>query len=352
MSVYNFNGSIIQNVYDLDGLLLSQAYDLSGTELMGDTPTPSPDEPFVKTTLAYDSNYMINTAWLNNATTQRNALIQAYNSSNDSIPFFIQTDGHGRYNEGNKGCHNIAEATMGYIRNIQLGDYASYYSNGNNPSKHNQTKQGIEKYLSVMGNHEFLNNNSADAELADLPTLINSYTPNDAILCNQIYGDYKVLDAKYNVKYLVPQPYKPDETSSKGFIWRLYPVQYEWIIDELEANDGYDIVYLQHQAVGTDTLPILQARKNKESGTFTDSQGNTYSYDFSNTESELLCTLHGHHHAESYVDKETRGFPTYVADWFGNDYTCTYGLIDRANKKLMLWKFSRSSASNVLELDL
>ncbi len=367
MPVYNIDGVAKNVAFNRLGVQLSQAYDINGNELLnggGD------DDEFIKTILPYDTNYIINSAWLGNAQIQRDALISAYTVSEDAIPFFIQTDGHGRLNEGNKGCHNLAEETMKYIRNIQLGDYASYYYDGSNPSSHSRTSSGIEKYIGVMGNHEFLNNNSADALLADLPTLVASYTPSDAVLGSATYGCYKVLDSKYNVKYLVTQPHIPDENDSKGFIWKITDEQYEWLIDELESNDGYDVVIIQHEPLnatytktdGTGTSgqsfanmsigEILSARKAKGNGTYTDSDGIVHSYDFRNVESDLLCALHGHTHKEMYLEKDVLGFPVYVADWFGNDYTCCYGLIDRTNQKLMIWKFSKSETSNILELNL
>ena len=367
--IYNVSGSNISSAYDRSGSALPQAYDVAGNPLL-DGGGGGGDDEFIKTILPYDSNYMINASWLENATTQRNALITAYQASEDAIPFFIQTDGHGRYNEGNKGCHNLAEETMGYIRNIQLGDYGSYYSNGNNPINHANTSLGISKYLTVMGNHEFLNNNSDDAELADLTKLVPSYTPPEAILGNAIYGYYKLLDDKYSVKYLVTQTHIPDSSDSKGFVWMITEDQYQWLINELESNDGYDIVVIQHEPLNgtyahtsSDTThtanftgisigEILAARKAKTSGTFTDSDGNEYTYDFTSCTGDLLCSLHGHHHNEAYMTKTTLGFPVYLADWFGRNYTCAYGLIDRDAGKLKIWRFTRYVAADVLELDL
>lgn len=361
MATYSLNGEQISNVYDLTSLNLNQAYDIQGNELL---------DEFIKTILSYDTNYIITNAWLANATTQRDALLTAFNATTDGIPFFIQTDGHGRYNEGNKGCHNLAEPIMEYVRNIQLGDYESFYYDGNNPSDHARTSNGIEKYISAMGNHEFMNNNTEDALLADLPTLIASYTPSDGALGSSVYGCYKVIDTKYNVKYLITQPHIPNASKTAGFEYKITSVQYEWLIDELEANDGYDVVVIQHEPPNgtyintTDDSTytysftnmsigeILSARKAKTSGTYTDSDGVSNSYDFTNCTTDLLCVLSGHHHKEAYLDKTTLGLPIYVADWFGNDATCCYGLIDRTNAKLKIWKFSNSTVADVLELDL
>lgn len=367
MAVYSLNGEQIYNVYNLSPLSLNQAYDIQGNELLSGGSAPS--DEFVKTILSYDTNYIISNAWLANATTQRNALLTAFNATGDGIPFFIQTDGHGRLNEGNKGCHNLAEETMGYIRNIQLGDYGSYYSDGANARKHLNTSLGISKYICAMGNHEFLNNNSDTAELADLEVLSASFIPSGAITdeYGEYYGYYKVIDTTYNVKYLVMQNYIPDADNSKGFISKIVSEQWDWLIDELETNDGYDIVVLRHAPFGgtytrtsdlstatytSEVDPLLTARKAKQSGSITDDEGGLHPYDFTTCTSDLLCTLHGHLHKEEYKSKSQFGYPSYVADWFGNAYTCCYGLIDRANGKLKFWKFSNSTVADVLELDL
>ena len=366
MAVYDVNGNQLSTVYNRYGTALQQVYDVYGNPLL----SGGDNDEFIKTILPYDTNYIINAAWLANANTQRDALIALFNQTDDGIPFFIQADGHGRKNEGNKGCHNLAEETMQYIRNIMLGDYSSYYSDGNNPANHKRTSDGIAKYLSVMGNHEFLNNNSDEALLADLPTLISSYTPTGATLGSAEYGYYKLLDDTYNVKYLVGQPYIPDENNSSGFITKYLSAQWEWFITELSANDGYDIVVLNHQPYsGTYTrreaqttktytstnwnlTPILEARKAKTNGSYTDADNNVHSYDFRNCTSDLLCVFHGHTHVEMYIEKTAHGYPVYIADVHDNDYKCCYGLIDRENGKIHFLKFGRSGAWEDLILDL
>ena len=364
MAVYDKTGANLNTIYSTDGSSLSQAYDIDGNELLS-----GGDDEFIKTTLAYDLNWLINDAWLANAETNRDAIKAIYEASEDAIPFFIQTDGHGRFNEGNKGCHNLAEPVMRYIANMQLGDYASYYSDGDNPADHARTSAGITHYLPAMGNHEFLNNNAEDAELADLPTLVASYTPTDGILGSQTYGYYKVYDDRYKVKYLVGQPHIPDENNSSGFISKYTSDQWEWFIDEMETNDGYDIIVLNHEPfAGTyyrwatdDTAgysggnynltPILSARKAKTSGTYTDSDSVVHSYDFSNCTSDLLAVFHGHTHKIMTIDKTQLGYPVFVGRDMTNNGDCAYGIIDRAGKKMYIFCFNRTTTIPIV-LDL
>ena len=360
MPVYNKNGTQLSAVYNKNGTSLLVAYDVDGNQVFGG------EEPWTPTTLAYDTNFLINDAWLTSATTARDAIKALYQASSDAIPFFIMTDGHGRYNEGNKGCHNLAESTMRYIPNIQLGDYASYYNYGSNPTNHTRTSAGISNYICAMGNHEFMS-----IETGDIPVLSNlvaSYVPSDAVIGSSTYGYYKKLDSKYNVKWLVTQPHIPDADNSSGFVTKMTSDQYAWLITELSASDGYDIVLIQHEGLngtytkgdGTtynvsypniDINSILSARKAKTSGSYTDSYGVTHTYNFSGCTSDFLCSLHGHWHVSSYITKATLGFPVYAGEDFTGQGDSCYGLIDRANGKLHIYEFARGT-SNTIVLDL
>ena len=366
MAVYNKSGTALASIYDLSAVSLQYAYDIDGVEIF------SGDTPFIPTVLSYDTNWLITSAWLENAETQRNAVRSIYQESEDAIPFFIQTDGHGRYNEGNKGCHNLTESVMEYIPNIMLGDYASYYSDGNNPTNHTASSAGLVNYLPVMGNHEFMKGSAEDATIADLPTLIASYVPSNGILGSQTYGYYKVLDDKYNVKWLVGQPHVPDSNASGGFTTGFTNDQWEWFIDELEADDGYDVIVLNHEPfAGTfynhtdettvtyighngkvNLSPILAARKAKTAGTFTDVNGVTHSYDFTGCNSDLLCVFHGHIHRILSADKTEHGYPSYIGTAMMNDGDCAYGIIDRDGGKLHIYPFSKTSVGEPIVLDL
>lgn len=359
--VYNIEGTLLQSVYTYQGAALSKAYDKDGVEVF------SAEEPWSPTTLAYDTNWFITSAWLTNAAIQRDAVKTIYQQSEDAIPFFIQTDGHGRYNEGNKGAHNIAESVMRYIPNLQLGDYASYYNYGANPTNHKNTSAGISNYLCAMGNHEFMSKETGD--IPSLPALVESYVPSGAAVGSSTYGYYKKIDTKYGVKWLVTQPHIPDADNSSGFVNKMTSDQYEWLINELEADDGYDIIFLQHEGLnGTytkldsstynvnypaiDVNTILSARKAKTAGSYTDSYGVTHSFDFTGCTTDLLCSLHGHWHVVSYMTKQTLGFPVFAGRDMTNDGDCAYGIIDRAGGKMYIYCFGKSYANEPIILDL
>lgn len=364
MAVYNTAGTALTSIYDKDGNSLQYAYDKDGNVIFSGGVAP-----FVPTILQYDTNWLITQAWLDNAQTQRDAVKAIYQQSADAVPFFIQTDGHGRYNEGNKGCHNLAEPVMRYIPNIMLGDYASYYNDGADPTNHARTKQGITNYFPVMGNHEFLRSNTDDP-IADMTIMVPSFTTSVSVVGSQTYGYYKVLDDTYNVKWLVGQPYIPDDSNSSGFVTKYLNAQWEWFIDEMEADDGYDIIVLNHQPypgtyyrVATDDTvtytgvmfnlsPILADRRAKRSGSHTDGDGNTHTYDFTNCQSDLLATFHGHIHKIMTGSVSDNGFASFIGRDMTNAGDCAYGIIDREGGKLHIYPFSKTSVSEPIVLDL
>lgn len=367
--IYNVTGDAVLSPSDVQGDATQKAYNLSGDLVYGGKQYPFEPRPVV-----YDLN-IINDAWLINATAQRDAVLEKYNQSDDAIPFFIETDAHGNKNEGNKGCQNLAEPTMGFITNIQLGDWGSFYSNGENAEEHYWTSFGLINYIPVIGNHELLANNSTDAPIADMSVLINSFTPYHGILGSSIYGYYKVMDVRYHVKYLVFQGHIPVDKSvdSSGFIFKMTGEQWEWAIEEMSANDGFDIVIINHEPFNgvyysrtfervvnyypstgdkINLAPLLTARKAKQRGSIADSDGVEHSYDFTNCTTRLLCALHGHRHYEEYSSKEFFGFPTYTCNLFDTTGNCAYGLIDRSNNKLYIYSFNKNATNSVLELDL
>ena len=75
-------------------------------------------------------------------------------------------------------------------------------------------------------------------------------------------------------------------------------------------------------------------------------------FDFTNVEVDLICNLSGHVHHEIYRPKnDTSKYLAYAYDWFGNNKSCTFTVIDKTNKKLVFFKFDSNSVYDRLELD-
>lgn len=168
-------------------------------------------------------------------------------------------------------------------------------------------------------------------------------------------------DDYYNVKYVVISGFEYDTSRST---YRISTAQMAWVIEELCNDDGYDIVVVSHvplyyqpstEVYPTDMTPsdagsatvsrlsnvdtdtLFNARKNKTSGTVTDSDGVEHNFDFSNCTTDILCGLHGHIHMDGYNYVGGSGLVNVTFDWFA-DNTLHFVLIDRVNRQLNVWK--------------
>ena len=57
-----------------------------------------------------------------------------------------------------------------------------------------------------------------------------------------------------------------------------------------------------------------------------------------------------HEHDEVYATLDN--LLCYVADWYGNNGSCVFGLIDRAGAKLWVWKFDSTQVYDAWGIDL
>lgn len=315
-------------------------------------------------TLGYTSP---GTAWEANAETAYNNLLTAYKEiPNSGIPFFISTDQHGRGLEQHRWLNNIDADINGMgVMNLNLGDTVTdVFGEAWMTSFYDRTWQ-VKNYIGVFGNHE-IKVGTEDPNFYDLNRGFIS-TRGRKFYVGPM-GCFTVYDDAHSVKYVCVANYYP---TGSGVERGLDADSAEWLVNELAKNDGYDVIYLQHWPVWTtlrtrsetaetaDTenhsgsynykiWRMLIARKNKQSGTFTDSLGGSHAYDFTKCEHELLVALHGHTHAEkiSTVD----GLTAYAADWFAN--SCVFGLIDRLNSKVTFWVFGSTGCLDPLELSI
>lgn len=316
-------------------------------------------------TLSYTSP---GTAWETNAETAYNNLLTAYKEiPNSGIPIFISTDQHGRGVEVNRWLNNYDATVNGMdVMNLNLGDTVLDVFNESEMSNIYNRSWQIKNHIAVFGNHEI----KMGTEVPNLYDVNRWFVSTRG---RKFYvgpmGCFTVYDDTHSVKYVCVANYVLDEAgnNTKG----LTADASEWLLGELAKNDGYDVVYLQHWPVfttkrlrtaDTETADtenhsssynykiwrMLVARKNKQSGTFTDVDGGSHAYDFTNCEHDLLITMHGHNHEEqmSTVD----GLTAYAADMCGDTRICTFGLIDRLNSKVTFWKFGSTGCLEPLEL--
>ena len=302
--------------------------------------------------------------WVANATAQYNAMMAAMEDIPVScIPFFIATDQHG---DGTVGQQWVAN-TNPNIRNINLGDYSTDIFGPISMSKLVEQTSGIPNYIGIPGNHDFKKNENDPANYHDI---VNSFIVDGGRRHNH-FGYGTVKDDALNVKYIIVQPYIIDLDTTAGFTTKLNTEQAKWLIHELSINDGYDIVLLQHMPLydnaggyvdrngatysptdfrTCDITQMLKHRISGESGTFTDSDSVEHEYDFSNLQGRFLCTLHGHMHDEMW--RSADGLTSFCAVGYLFNGDSTFGLIDRANNKLRIWRFDSNTVFDELILDI
>lgn len=310
------------------------------------------------------SHASLSDAWIANAeTAYANVLEQMKLYANDAIPFFIQTDLHGRSNDPARWLNNKDSR----VKNLNLGDNVVDYFSDAAGASYRSAAFPVQNLITVFGNHESYTLNAEAATEYGLKYYYTDTTDFKRMVNGRNF--FVSRDDDYNVKYVVVCPYYTNNDGTRDGV-EIRTDQMDWLLKELAADDGYDIVLLMHQ-LWTDTYyhrdntlqswqdapailenmwPVLKDRRNKRGGTITDSSGKEHSYDFSNAKTRLLCSLHGHAHEELILSEE--GLTAYAADWYGNDNSCVFGVINRETGVMKVWKFGSTSVLDVLELPI
>ena len=279
------------------------------------------------------------------------------------IPIIVHTDQHGRIGATNQVMKLIGDMVNWYevSKCMNLGDTVpDRFGTTALENYLSATKDSIplSKRLDVYGNHDVWDSDDSQKYTVDQKRL-SPYFKNIYARRHGNNGYFTVFDDYYNVKYLVISDLEyPDTNYSTR---RITTAQAKFIVSELSADDGRDVVLVSHVPLDSDGvtsrdstyqaysekflsdttahnsfMTMIAARKNKTSGTFTDSEGVEHAYDFSNVSSDLLMSLHGHAHFEAYRTFEN-SITEFIFDWFdGNTFYFAY--IDRKEKKFKVWK--------------
>ena len=281
----------------------------------------------------------------------------------DAIAWFVQTDLHGR---------NMPIAKWMYkkdpsVRNIVLGDVVTDYFNEKELTAFHKSMEKVGNKICVYGNHDIC---TKSQELASYDRLTHFFASDD-MKAESGRGYFAVADDALRVKYLVISPYEIDrEKGNNGVRVRVGSDQMTWLLGELGAEDGYDIVVLMHQLFTNtyttragemqksgDEPKILQEiwrvmkdRRNGRSGSIVDDDGVEHAYDFAGMNTDILCSLHGHWHEEMMLTDD--GMTAYAARWLGNEYSCAFGLIDREKEAMYIWQFDRTQVYDRLTLEI
>ena len=281
----------------------------------------------------------------------------------NKIPIIVHTDQHGRIGASNQVMKLIGDMVNWYevSKCMNLGDTVPDRFDMTTLENYlSATKDSIplSKRLDVYGNHDVWDSNDSQ-KYTVYQKRLSPYFKNIYARRHGNNGYFTVFDDYYNVKYLVISDLEyPDTNYSTR---RITTAQAKFIVSELSEDDGRDVVLVSHVPLDSDEvtsrdstyqaysekflsdttahnsfMTMIAARKNKTSGTFTDSEGISHTYDFSNVSGDLLMSLHGHAHFEAYRTFEN-SITEFIFDWFyGNTFYFAY--IDRKEKKFKVWK--------------
>lgn len=282
-------------------------------------------------------------------------LLNVCKKNPDIIPIFVCTDSHRWSPQHPQRYVNNIDTDGMKIANINLGDdVTEHWDDLKFDTIYNNIRY-IKNYIGVCGNHDKWDGTSTTEYF-----LRRIFTSKKArYIAKSKRCCYTVKDNLHNVKYIIFDPYY---APNSGVPMVSVPtVVATWFIKELSKNDGYDIIFLNHQPLTDNNIhrdgtkqtwkmesyeePIFSAlfnvlknRKNKRKGTYTDTDGIAHQYDFSQCENDLLCLLHGHSHEELYYIED--GLTSYVCDWDGAEstgYKSTFIAIDRSKEILTAW---------------
>lgn len=359
MAIYDYEGKVIQQDTTITDEQVRDAF----MRALGDGTITVSSRP--GDTLGV-SEVLFNKAAMD---TQYAALLAAYKAHPNSVPFFIHSDQHGRGMEIQRYANNIDTDGMEYA-SINGGDSVVDTFGTAALEAIYQRIRYIKNYIGVPGNHDYKKPTGENVSEYMIRRVFTTTNLERCPIRTSSLDCYVAYHPMHAVKFICIDPYDAAGVSS-GMGHPYYNDEVtEWLIEELGKADGYDIVVIVHEPFSSgltrsrstnypDPLPtpaadslysMVKARKQHTSGTFTNTEGNSFSYDFSNTETDVFCVLSGHWHSEAFSD--VGGLTFYIQDWAGSDkYGGTFGLIDRESNLLRIFSFDNSSGAKT-ELDL
>lgn len=374
MSVYSRDGTELALIYARTGEELAIAYDVHGTVIYE----------------AQESDYdQYSTEYQHTILQARDAWKTEYRADEDVIPVFVTTDQHKYLNSAHKPLFDYLKLALKWTEVsaiINLGDVcgAVYNSTDLNNMKTCLTNIPASKQINVAGNHDCQLNKEEGSSYAYAPLTDELFhVLQDTYMNNSSFGNgntrygfkgmESVLDTEHNVRYCIFAIWYTD-----GNPWYHYYATSEAIeamISMLSIVDDNDIVILSHiqpYALQSDWYKpavdgneastssgtrshiayananaidqMIADRKAKTSGTITDSDGVSHSYDFSGCTSDLLCCLSGHSHTDIYGYSPDDNVPSVTFDAYRYDNVPAYFVnIDRTRERLNVWKFDESN---------
>lgn len=349
---------------------IAMNYSIATTSILGDE-------------IAKDTNtaYGLSSTFANVIDEAKKEWMLEYGGDYRKIPIIVSTDQHGRRNSGIFNMIGKTVSMHDVSKVMNLGDTISTWYDSN--EKPLISDAGLEawcesvkaipfsKQLNVFGNHDTWYGNYEDegnpiaTRYPSSQAHLDQYFRNIYARRTNNNGWFVTYDDRFNVKYLVVSAFE----YRNGVSFRIGTDQMNFIIEEMSKNDGYDIVIISHVPLKSDpnlfiyptgqtstevgrvseldTDALFSARKTKGIGSITDSDGVEHNYDFTNCNTQLLCSLHGHTHYDAYLYLND-SLLVNSFDWF-DDSTFFFVLIDRINEQLNVWKVSNPSEGAKVE---
>ena len=305
----------------------------------------------------------------------------------NKIPLIIHTDQHGKMSDaaGADILKLIGTITNWYEigKCINLGDTCGNTFTSSTLQSYLDNAADyipLSKRVEVYGNHDIWDSDDSRKYTVSQKRL-SPYFKNIYARRHGNNGYFTIPDDYFNVKYLVINNMEYPNTNYGQN--RMTTAQANFLVSELSANDGYDIIILSHipftasgltsrdpdyydfsenflydTTANASLQAMLSARKNHSSGTFTDSEGLEHAYDFSNVSGKLLMSLHGHEHWEGYTTLENSITEFVFASVNASSElenrtestTFYFGYIDRENMKFKCWR--NESGYDALEISI
>lgn len=381
MAIYNLSGAALASAYSRAGTSLDKAYDRSGTEV------------FSSQAIDYS--------------TYPEALEYAYQRmmseyGTDTFAFALFTDNHGDIREGRTDFFQTIGSAADWTKlfMIDMGDTTNLNTYSEVQAQTSSWLQNVvskmdaagipqNRRIQMMGNHDVWAKD-ADNEtygMTDHSWLLSKYFKNTGAT-HYYDNDIVQVDSAHGVKIVGVGAWDFDTSLGGNSHYAINGSHMEKIIEMLSAVDNYDIIWLSHivpvknyssrytynssgdgvgaigepTAAGTSNVSsladvsidsLLSARNNHTSGTINDSYGISHSYDFTNTNGRILCSLSGHQHCDIFGYSALDGMLVYVFDcYYQTPKGCYFGLVDNNESKLKLWKIDQTPMVYEYELPL
>ena len=362
--IYKADGTQAYTSFDFDGTESEKAYAHDGTEI------------YRKKTDYEEALFTAMGEWKSSRT-------------NATVPLIVHTDQH-TYLTNNKIFETLLSLDMNVYQGISaclnLGDVTNYNESNFASMSQALSYVPIEKQINIWGNHDtWIGTQNVRTPNAEAWAVLNNYFDNSEYDTQHTYNDYGIqymIDDSNNIKYVVLGGWEYDATLGRYDYYVIGSQSMDYIIDMLSTADDNDIVIISHiqpysqmktaslwshppveeydpqggggsmsyavGSVATNVLidDLLNARKNKTSGSIADSYGNVHQFDFTSCTSDLLCCFAGHEHIDKYAWANNGSIPIYIFDSYAYDDHPIYFInIDKVNQALDVWKVDESPQS-------